>query len=461
MASEGTAARRIERMGVALRRLVHRGATSQIRNLLTKVRPADVAVMLRGLTTEHQQSVFKILVREFPDSVSDLLTELEPGVRYNLLAILSPEQIAEVLERAPVDDAVYLVQEMPREMKAQVLDLVDLRELTEVQDQLDYEDDTAGRIMDPQYFALPEAESVQDAVSAIRDRADVEMIFYLYVIDEGGHLVGVISLRQLLIARGDRTLGEVMQRDIIKVETHTDQEEVAQLAARYDLLAIPVTDSRNRLVGIVTVDDIVDVVADEATEDFYKMVGTTDEEIQYQENAFRVAGIRLPWLLVNLVGLLIGGILVEFYQKKFSSALFLLSFLPAVMGMSGNSGSQTSTIMVRSLATGQITLGDGRTRRFLFQQIRVGLVVGVVTGLVVAVAAAIKQENLYFALAVGAALFLGIALSSLAGAVIPVAFRRLGIDPAVAAGPLVTTSSDILGIFIYFSLVALAIPYIL
>ncbi|MCB1056178.1 MAG: magnesium transporter, partial [Acidobacteria bacterium] len=242
----------MRRLEVAVRRLVRREARQSLVNLLNKVRPEDVAVLLRGLTPAEQLKILHVMMEEFPDTVGDVLTELGPHQRLELLGRLTPEQIGGIVERAAIDDAVYLIESLPSELREEVLDLVDVKDLKELQSHLTYADDTAGRIMDTVYFSMPESATVSDAIAAIRQLQDVEMIFYLYVTDDAGHLRGVTSLRQLLVRRPERTLGEIMQPDLIKVSVDTDQEVVAQLAARYDLLAIPVTDDSNRLVGIVT-----------------------------------------------------------------------------------------------------------------------------------------------------------------------------------------------------------------
>jgi magnesium transporter len=243
-----------------------------------------------------------------------------------------------------------------------------------------------------------------------------------------------------------------MTRSIIKVNTDTDQEEVAQLAARYNLLAVPVTDETNHLVGIVTLDDIIDVVKEEATEDIFKMVGTTDDELVYQDRSFRVAGFRLPWLLVNMVGLLLAGMLIEHFQVTLREAIFQLTFVPVIMGMGGNIGSQTATIAVRGLATGRVNLSESGVRTFLWQQLKVGAILAVACSVVVAIGAWLLERHLAYAGVVGTSMFLAVVLASVNGAIVPVVFDRLGIDPAVAAGPLVTTVNDITGIFIYFGL---------
>jgi magnesium transporter len=446
-----------EHRGELLRKFVRKGSRSSITKLLSKARPEDVSVMLRGLPPGERIAVFDVLRSDYPEAAGDVLSELDANVRLQLLEALAPTAIAEILESMPVDDSVYVVEELPDELREQVLELVGAEHLTEVQSQLTYGDDSAGRIMDRELFALPETTTVREAVAAIQDNRDLEMIFYLYVIDDAERLVGVTSLRQLLLARPSKSLGEVMTRDLISVNTDTDQEEVAQLATRYDLLAIPVLDEEGRLCGIVTYDDIVDVMREEATEDFYKMAGTSDEEILYQERTLKVASIRLPWLLVNLVGGVGTGLLLEHFQVKLSEALFLLTFVPVIMGMGGNVGTQTSTIAVRGLATGRLGEGEGSVKRFLWRQLKVGVLLGVACATIVALAALFLQQDLRYAGVVGGAMLTALVFASLNGAVIPVIFQRLGIDPAIAAGPLVTTSNDITGILIYFGLATLMI----
>ncbi|MEZ5333365.1 MAG: magnesium transporter [Thermoanaerobaculia bacterium] len=333
---------------------------------------------------------------------------------------------------------------------------MDLSEgLDEIQTHLTYGDESAGRIMDTQYFALPEDRTVRQAVEELRQSGDVENIFYVYVVDDTGHLVGVASLRPLLLADPERPVAEVMTRSMIKAHTDTDQEEVASLATRYNLLAIPVTDDANRLVGIVTVDDIIDVVQEEATEDFLKMVGTSEDELVYQDRPFRVAGIRLPWLLVNLVGGVLAGLLLRQFQLSLGEAILLSTFVPVIMGMGGNIGSQTSTITVRGLATGRISSERRKIGRYLWQQVKVGTLLGLACALIVAVVAVFIEASPYYGLVVGVSMWVAMLVASANGTLIPVLFQRLGIDPAIAAGPLVATSNDITGILIYCSLAML------
>ena len=454
-------ARRTELLRDTLRRFVRRGARSSISKLLAKVRPEDVATLLKSITPAERMAVFRILTTDYPGEVGDVLTELEPFQRNELLERVGPEEVAEILERLPSDDAVFLVDSLPEDLQERVLNSVEDRGTSDVHAQLTFEDDTAGRIMNREFFSLPAATRVRDAVASIQENRDVELIFYLYVVDAEGGLAGVTSLRQLLLAPPEKTLGEMAQKDVIQVTTATDQEEVAQLAARYDLLAIPVIDEDGVLVGIVTVDDIVDIVKEEATEDFLKMVGTSEDEIVYQERSLKVAAIRFPWLALNLIGGILTGLLLQRFQVSLAEALFLLAFVPVIMGMGGNIGSQTATITVRGLATGRIGSGERWLPRFLWQQLKVGVVLGVTFAVIVAIAATVLRQNLWYAAVVGGSMLCAMVLASLNGAAIPLLFRRLGIDPALAAGPLVTTTNDITGILIYFSFASMLIGLLL
>ncbi len=465
--------RKAELLASTFRRLVRRGARANISKLLAKTRPEDVALQLPGLTPAEQANVFRILIADYPDSAGAVLTELDSPYQANVLEELDRGDIAALFDGMPVDDAVSVVDSLPEGVRRQVIEIVELGQLEEVQEHLTYEDDSAGRIMDTEYLALREDRTVGEAIREIQESRETKPtsnVFYVYIVDAGGHLVGITSLRQLLLNDPAVRLADIMTRSLIKVDTDTDQEEVAELASRYDLLAIPVTDGSNRLVGIVTVDDIIDVFQEEATEDFLKMVGTTEDEIVYENRSLKVAGIRLPWLMLNLVGLGLGGLMIERFQVSLQEALFLLTFVPVVMGMGGNLGSQTSTITVRGLATGRIDPTRDRSRSYIWQQVKVGAILGLACAVLAAIGAFVIEayfksdshvELLPYAGVVGVSLFVAMVLAALNGAMIPLLFRRLGIDPAVASGPLVTTSNDITGIIIYFGLASLLINHLI
>jgi magnesium transporter len=386
---------------------------------------------------------------------------MAPAQRLGLLERLQPERTAALLERIPIDDAVFVLEALPSELHDRVLEIANVshvasrgRGLAAVERHLDYREGSAGRIMDSELFALPESETVRAAIEAIQQKRDLEMIFYLYVVDRDGHLVGVTSLRQLLLSRPDQTLAEIMQRSVIKVRVDTDQEEVAAQAARYDLLAVPVVDDQNRLVGIVTVDDIIDVVKEEATEDLFKMAGSSESELLYEERVFRVAGLRLPSLLLSAAGLLVTGLLLQHYQVRLEDSLFLLAFVPVIMGLGGSIGSQTSTVAVRGLASGELAPGEARVAGFLGRQLRVAALLGLACGALVGVVAVWLNRSAMLGLVVGGSLCAALLCAAAMGALLPLALGRLGFDPAAVSGPILSAVNDILGIVIYFTLAA-------
>jgi magnesium transporter len=440
-----------------LRRLVRRGVRGKIVNVLRKTRPEDVAEVLPGFTPEHQASLFDILSSEFPEAAGEVLLEVEPALRLSLLSNLTGQRIAELMTLLAVDDQVFLVEALPDERRNEVLELVHLAARDTVETHLTYGDESAGRIMDTQFYALSEDKTIGEAISALQESRDLENIFYLFVVDDSGHLTGVTSLRQLLLSPPERPLAEIMTRSVIKSHVETDQEEVAELATRYNLLAVPIVDDDNRLVGIVTVDDIIDVMQEEANEDFFKMVGTSEDELLYQDRPMRVAGIRLPWLLFNFIGAMGAALLLRHFQTSLGQVAYLTlyAFVPAIMGMGGNVGSQTSTISVRGLATGRVSLARGQVGTFLWQQFKVGTILGSVCAVAVGVIAWLWNASPFHGLVVGSAMCLAILFASISGVLIPMLFERLGIDPAVSAGPLVATSNDITGILIYFGIATL------
>ena len=452
--------RRKEVVADTLAKFLARGADANVSKLFGRVRSEDVAALVDRLTPPQRLDAFRILIADYPDLAGEVLTEMVPARRLELLEQLGAEQIAGLLERIPVDDAVFVVDSLPPPLRERLVELVGSRELSGVQAQLAYPESSAGRLMDTEFFALPETTSVRDAIAAIQEKREVEMVFYLYVVDRDGHLVGVTSLRQLLLSRPDLTLSEIMQRSVIKVHLDTDQEEVARQASRYDLLAIPVVDDHNRLTGIVTVDDIIDVVKEEAAEDLLKMAGTSESELLYEERTLAAARLRLPSLLASLAGLVVTGWLLWSFQSRFPDVLLLLAFVPAIMGLSGAIGNQASALAVRAIAGGRLASGEAMLASFLVRQLRVGAVLGFVCGALAGAAALATQRGASFGLVVGLSLFLSIVAASFVGALAPVLLARAGFDPAVASGPFLAALVDVCGILIYFALASVLLRHL-
>jgi magnesium transporter len=320
----------------------------------------------------------------------------------------------------------------------------------EVEDLLRYDDDTAGGIMVPDFFALKENTTAKEAIESLqKEHQDVEMPFYLYVVDEYDNLVGVSSLRQLVLVPPETPLKTFMTTDVFSVKTDVDQEEVAKIVARYDILAVPVVDENNRLVGIVTVDDVIDIFRREATEDMLKMAGAGGEFIETQ-SVFRSTRIRLPWLFASCIGGIIAFLIIVRFEASLVKFTYLAAFIPVIMGMGGNIGTQSSTIVVRGLATGRLHIRD--IWSVVLKELSIGLILGVIYGVLIGTVAQVRYNMAFLALAVGLALISSMAIAALIGSLVPMAFARINIDPAVATGPFVTTAIDILSVYFYFKI---------
>lgn len=289
---------KLQRLLETVQRLIRRGAHPNLARLLGKIHPADIAHLFRYLDLKDQRVLFNLIPdREIAGAV---LVEVDHGTGAQLLESLEKETITEVLQELPYDDAADIIQNMPEELAEEILHLMEDEDSDEIEELLKYAEDTAGGIMATEIFSLNEELTVREAIQAIQDAEDAEMVFYLYVTDEHGHLVGVLSLRQLLTVPPSRKLKDIMGREVISVQTGTDQEEVARVVEKYDILAVPVVNDTNKLMGIITVDDVIDVLREEATEDIYKMVGSSDEELLLGNQALKIARLRLPWLITNL-----------------------------------------------------------------------------------------------------------------------------------------------------------------
>jgi len=319
---------------------------------------------------------------------------------------------------------------------------------------MQYGEDTAGGIMSPEVFALDKELTAREAIVALQEADSAEIVFYVYCINEEGTLVGVLSLRQLLTVPPAMQLKDLMNSDVISVPVTMDQEEVAQIVARYDLLALPVADEFNKLVGVITVDDVIDVLRDEATEDMMLMAGVGDEDLAVGRGTLRSVRTRLPWLMASLGGGLGAAVLITGFEAKLAEVAILAAFIPIVMGLGGNVGVQSSTIVVRSLAMGQ--LDPSRVLFALWSEIKVSFIIATVCSLLVGAAAfGMGNADLRLGAAVCNSILAVMILGATLGTTVPMLSDRLGIDPAVATGPILTTGIDLLGVLIYFVLASL------
>lgn len=449
--------RRIDVVLDSVRRLLRLGATANLQNLLQKQHPADLGQIFGELHDAERAAAFTMLVERQPKLAMESLSELGPERGAALLAGRSAEEIAKLLQEIPSDDAAALVDYLPDELSNEVLELMRRRESGQVESLLDYAEQTAGRIMNPNVFALSEDLTVGEAISALQNAINVEMVFYLYVVDVRRHLVGVTSLRRLLLVAPETPLKRIMTPDVFSVRVDTDQEEAARLVASYNLLAIPVVDEENKLAGVITVDDVIDVLKDEATEDLYRLAGVSGDE-RIETPAFEALKKRLPWLGVNLITAFVAASVVAAFEHTISQATALAVFMPIVAGMGGNAGTQTLTVIVRGLALGELSWANAR--KALFKEAAIGLGNGVALGIVAALVAWITKGNPMLGLLLGMAMICNMLVASTAGTLVPLGLKAAKVDPALASSVFITTFTDVVGFASFLGLATIFLRYL-
>jgi magnesium transporter len=436
-----------------LRRLVRRDAAAQARKVLAKSRPEDVAAALEHMTSSERRRLFPLL--EDRDTAAAVLTNLSEEAVRDVVAAVSVVDLADLLERMESDDATDVIEALPDELRAAVLGEVGGPDTEELSVLMAWPSDTAGGIMSTSFFAMPEVATCGQAIASIQERGEeIDSVFYVYVLAGQGRLVGIISLRQLLTNPPSTPLVSIMTREIITVSPQQDQEEVARFVARYDLLAIPVVDDHGRLLGIVTVDDVVDVIREEAVEDMMLLVGVNDDLATQRKGIFGRVRDRAGWLLATLGGGVLSSELIGSFEQTLLQVAVLAGFIPVIMGMGGNVGLQSATITVRGIATGHVRLGGALS--YIWREARVGAALGVLFAVVLGGYGIVRYlDQPLVGISVGLSVCIAVTVASLFGTSVPVLLSLVGVDPALATGPFVTTASDITGIIIYLGVATL------
>jgi magnesium transporter len=448
--------RKVDLVFDSVKRLLRVGATANLSNLLQKQHPADLAQIFGELADRDRIAAFSVLVERNSRLAMETLSELGPETGAHLLAGRSAEEIAKLVQELPSDDAAALIDNLPEELSTAVLEFMGRKESGEVENLLEYPERTAGRIMNPHVFALAEDLTVGEAITALQSSRDVEMVFYLYIVDVRGHLVGVTSLRRLLLVSPETPLKRIMTADPISARVDMDQEEVARLVASYNLLAIPVVDEHNKLVGVITVDDVIDVIKDEATEDLYRLAGVSSDERVFTP-ASESLRKRMPWLIVNLATAFLAAAVVGVFQQTIASWVALAVFMPIVAGMGGNAATQTLTVIIRGIALGELTWSN--SRKALLKNVLVGIGNGVVVGAIAALVAWVMNGDFRLGIILAMAMVINLFVAGLVGTLIPLGLKALKIDPALASAVFITTFTDVCGFASFLGLATLFTRY--
>ncbi|NMG09732.1 magnesium transporter [Brasilonema sp. UFV-L1] len=419
--------------------------------LLIPVQPADIAQAIDGLPEAMQAIAFRLLSK---DEAIEVYEYLDPSVQQSLIAEFKHQDVLDIVDQMSPDDRARLFDELPAKVVWRLLQQLSPEEREATALLLGYKVGTAGRIMTPEYISLKESMTIAQALERIRNLANAtEIIYYLYVTDSQRRLTGTLSLRDLVMAQPEQTVSQIMTREVVFVHTDTDQEEVARVIQHYDFVALPVVDTEQRLVGIVTVDDVIDVLQQEATEDIYTLGGVQSGGDNYfQTNLVVVARKRVVWLLLLLLTNTGTAVVIQNQEAILEQVVALTFFIPLLIDAGGNVGAQSSTVVIRGLSTQEIR---SKALAVIGREGSAGAILGFMLGTVVTIWAYFLQGNWGVALSVGISLFAISVLASVSGSALPFLFHRFGLDPALMSAPFITTAVDVLGVFIYLTVARL------
>ncbi|MBD2846762.1 magnesium transporter [Paenibacillus sp. IB182496] len=448
-----------ERTAAELARLLQDDAFAAFAARAGDLHPYDAAVAYLSIAPEQSELRTAFLTHLDPITLTDVLEELDGEERREAFARIGALRAAAVMDRMDNDDLADFLGELSEEARAPYLAAMSDAEAEAVQQLMSYPPETAGRIMNNRYVWLPQHYTVEEAIAKIRAYSDLsESISYLYVIDGERRLLGVVSYRDLILASVEQRIADIMRTRVIHVEAVMDQEQVADLMRNYDFLAVPVVDDASRLVGIITVDDIIDVVMEEADEDIQKLSGS-GKDIDFNTRAWTAAGRRLPWLVLLLFIGVLSGTIISGFEETLDRVVALAFFMPMIAGMTGNTGTQSLAVVVRGLIGSK--LSGRQALRLVRRELGVGLIIGVTCGLLVTGIAYVWQGNIMLGVVVGVSLLLTLILGTIAGTTVPLLLDKLRVDPAVASGPLITTLNDMLSLLIYFGMASLFLDFLL
>jgi magnesium transporter len=442
-----------------IERLLEEKKSEELKELVGDLHPNDFSEIAEELSPEQIIEIFHLIKDR--GKIAEYISELNTELQSDLLNSMSKKQVSEILKEMDTDEAVDILGEIAPEESRQLLDLMPKEEAEEIEELMKYEENTAGSVMNNEFVTLPEYLTTEQAIQRIREMSpEAEMIYYVYVLDKRMRLIGVLSLRDLIVADAKKKISQIMEEDIISVLDTEDREVAARLISDYDFLAIPVINKKGLMVGIITVDDIIDVLQEEVTEDIHKMVGSAEfyEDKLIKATPLSRAKARLPWLLVCMVGELISGSVIEFHSGILELVVALAFFIPIIMAMGGNVGAQSSTITVRGLATGQLRLDE--LWKNIWTETKVGFFIGITIGLIISILTYFWQNDYILGMTIGLSLCITVISAATVGTLLPLVFTKLNIDPAVATGPFITTAVDVGSLIIYFSLGTFLFSYL-
>lgn len=427
----------------------------KLNEIIEEIHPQDLLDAIREFDGDK-----KLLLTKLPEeAVAGIIDQAEDEEKDELLALFPEASQKLILNEMSSDELVDLLETVTPERADKIFEKLHKEDMEEVKELLSYEPDTAGGIMATEFLSVMESMTVGDTLGYLqRESPDTETAYYLYVLDKEEHLKGVVSLRDIVISNFDTSILDIMHEKVISVPVDMDQEEVGHIFEKYGFLIMPVVDDSNKMLGIVTVDDIMEVLRDENTEDIYRLAGVQEGE-RVEGSIGGSVRRRLPWLYINLITAIAASLTVSMFEGTIQRVVTLASFMPIVAGMGGNTGTQTLTIIVRSIALGELTFENAK--RVLVKEIATGIIMGLAVGVVVALIGFLWVGKPVFGIVIGLAMLLNMAAATLAGFLVPITLKKLKIDPALASAVFVTTVTDVLGFFFFLGLATILIGYLI
>lgn len=431
-----------------IRKIIENKDIALLHSTIEQMNPKDIALMFLHITREQMLLVFRLLSK---DKAVDTFSHMDKHLQETLIRSMTDKELKETINELFTDDTVDLIEEMPAIVVKRILSTIPKKNRKIVNEFLNYPEDSAGSIMTNEFVDLKENITVKDAFAEIRkEGTNKETIYTCYVLDDARKLVGLVSVRDLLLADPTTLIKDIMKTHIITATTIEDQEKVARRLHKYDFLALPVVDKENRLVGIITVDDAMDVLQAEHTEDLHKMAAMTPVKDSYfSTSVLDHAKHRIFWLIILMISAAVTGSIITNYENAFAAIPLLVAFIPMLMGTGGNCGSQASTLIIRGLATDEIRPSD--MFRVIYKEFRVALIIGVSLAVINGIRVVIQYKDYMLALVVGITLIFTVIVAKLLGCTLPVLAKRLKLDPAIMAAPIISTIVDTLSVFIYFT----------
>ncbi len=432
-----------------IKELLENKEFNNLKDELKNVNSADIPSLLEDLDKESLIKVFRILTKE---QAGEAFSYMEPYMKERVIQDMTDKELKNIMDELFMDDTVDLIEEMPSNVVKRILKAVSPEDRKTINELLKYPEDSAGSIMTTEFIDLKESMTVEQSLQRIRDIGiNSETIYHCYVLDKNRILLGTVDIKEILISKQDTIIKDLMNTNHVSVTTTEDKEEVVKIFDKYDYYAIPVVDNENRLVGIITVDDAINIMQDVVDEDFEKMAAIRpNEESYFETSVFKHAKNRIVWLLVLMLSATITGGIITHYEEAFSAIPLLVAFIPMIMDTGGNCGSQSSTLIIRGLATDEIKIKD--VFKALWKEIRVAAIVGTVLAAVNGVRIAIQYKDIQLATVLGATLIVTVILAKSLGCLLPILAKKLKLDPAVMVAPLITTLVDICSILVYFEI---------